>query len=668
MNVFAGVLAVDFTFTDISNFLIDNYQGTDTTVVIFEREEPHYFVAASTGSTGVRKVLISDGVTPCAADASSDECTAVRATAGDMDEVDADAIIRASFANQKAAGFPSDELVSSAPKGFGSIYASQVMSFTTSTGSQQGVTELNWYIMIMMPVETEDSDTILKGDLLFGILITVATVGAVVCFILIGLLVKKRKKREVIAADWRFLSAFLASCALLNLSTLSFLGPNTNETCLVRMWLVHFFLALSLSLLFTKTYRIYKLVDSATNFQSTVITHRQATKMAAPLVLIQILILLVFTFVDPSNLTELIYFSGSDITHRLICSHETPAFFITTLTYEGGLLLLGCVLAYKTRNLQSEFNESKQVIFSMYDTAVIGTIILIVSNLAIQYQGQQRLLYSLGIFWTTCFAGCVFVLPRTLKFSSRLSGRRRTASDGGRASGAPSQTLASEFSVAAIRQRSTMKLAQASDMNRKLSGESGFSSVDGQDSPRGLSSVVEDSAPLGTHKVPVNSENGVSKAKAKKGVTFKNSILVEIPAEDLEREGADNGKTTKELDEPNKDIEEGETTRMPLDNDAIGDCGSNAKEHEDEEVCLVQPMDEVAATVNDNKVDESSHEHNEVKEELELNLEEAEMPEETLIQDQKGDIVFQEEKKHDLESVASSVDSGFKEFLQFIGR
>ena len=473
-----GVLAVDFTFTDISNFLIDNYKGTDTTVIIFERDEPHYVVAASTGSTGVKRVLKSDGVTPCAADATRDECQAIRASAGELDETSADAIIRASFLNQQAAGFPQDDLISSAPVGYSDIYASQVKLFSTSTGSL-GVTELNWQIMIMLPVTTEDSDTILYGDSLFGILVTVASIGALVCFALIGLLVKNRKKREVIVTDWRFLSAFLASCAMLNLACLSYLGPNTDELCLIREWLVHFFLVLSLSLLFTKTYRMYKLVDSASTFRSTIITHKQAVKLAAPLVLVQTLILLVFAFVDPSKLTELIYFSGSDITHRLICSHETPAFFITTVTFEGGLILVGCVLAFKTRNLRSEFNESKQIIFSMYDTAVISTIILVVSNIALQYQGQQRLLYSLGIFWITCFAGCVFVLPRTLKFSSRRSGagNRSTMSQNSRADSIDAQpTGAQGFSVAAIRARSTnVSKASQDGYNRKISFDSNIS-------------------------------------------------------------------------------------------------------------------------------------------------------------------------------------------------
>lgn len=177
---------------------------------------------------------------------------------------------------------------------------------------------------------------------------------------------------------------------------------------------MHFFFSVALSLLFSKTYRIYKLLDAAEGFRSTTMSHSETVKLALPLVILQTIILLVFTFYDPSSATDVVDSNGSDITHRLICAREGPAFLITMLVYEGGLLVVGCALAFKTRNLQSEFNESKQIILSMYDTAVIATLLLFVGSFALTYQGEQRLLISLGIFWTTCFASFVFVLPRTM--------------------------------------------------------------------------------------------------------------------------------------------------------------------------------------------------------------------------------------------------------------
>ena len=127
-------------------------------------------------------------------------------------------------------------------------------------------------------------------------------------------------------------------------------------------------------MLFVKTYRMYRLVGQ-THLRRMTMSHGKTAQLAIPFILLQTVILLIFTFVDPSRSVDIVEASGSDLTHRLICAHDTPAFFITMMIYEGGLILLGCVLAFKTRNLRSEFNESRQIILSMYDTAVISTIL-----------------------------------------------------------------------------------------------------------------------------------------------------------------------------------------------------------------------------------------------------------------------------------------------------
>lgn len=68
------------------------------------------------------------------------------------------------------------------------------------------------------------------------------------------------------------------------------------------------------------------------------------------------------------------------------------------------------------------------------------------------------------------------------------------------------------------------------------------------------------------------------------------------------------------------------------------------------------------------KTTRSRHEQNEVKEVLVLNTDEAEISEDSFVEGRNGDIQFEEEKQHDLKSDVSSEDSGFREFLQFVGR
>ena len=64
-NVFMGVLALDFKLTTFASFLIDNYGGSDTIVVIVEDAPPNYIIASSMRSTGIKKVLKEDETKEC---------------------------------------------------------------------------------------------------------------------------------------------------------------------------------------------------------------------------------------------------------------------------------------------------------------------------------------------------------------------------------------------------------------------------------------------------------------------------------------------------------------------------------------------------------------------------------------------------------------------------
>lgn len=403
-STFAGVLAVDYTFNDVTSFLRENYKDSSTIVFIFEIDEPHYVVASSTGSKGVRKVLKSDESKECL-DPNSGDCKAVRVPISELAENARDKHISKAFSDQKSRGFPVSELVPSEGEDF--LYATLTQEYSIPEAG------LSWMVMMMMPIETETADTLMPGDTLSSVLIVVSVIGVIVCCILCGSIIYNRKHREVANSDWRFMGLFVGACALLNASSLSFLGPNTDSLCLTRMWLVHWFFVLALSLLFVKTFRIYKLVGSGAVRRT--ISHKKTLQMALPFVLVQTAILLIFTFLDPNKQTSIVQEEGSRVDHRYVCEHKTYSFFVVMLIYEGGLLIVGCVLAFKTRHLRSEFNESKEIILAMYDTAVVASILLIMCNVVVEFQGEKRLLFCVGIFWSTCFACSVFVIPRLMQ-------------------------------------------------------------------------------------------------------------------------------------------------------------------------------------------------------------------------------------------------------------
>lgn len=98
---------------------------------------------------------------------------------------------------------------------------------------------------------------------------------------------------------------------------------------------------------------------------------------------------------------------------------------ITQIIFEGGLVLIGCVLAFQTRNLGSALGEAKQLIFAMYNVALCAVIVLLMGSTMGIDQKSVYVIMTVGVFWSTVFSSCAFVLPRIMQVQ-RNSIRRRS--------------------------------------------------------------------------------------------------------------------------------------------------------------------------------------------------------------------------------------------------
>ena len=403
-SVFYGVTAVDMKLQDLADYLAYNYGESETVVAIVEDAEPNYVIALSSGTAGAKKVISDDPTLPCTNEEEQD-CIAVRITIDELEDSAniLDVAASKAFTSQSENEFPSGELVAFQVDEM--AYASETVEYTTDG--------LKWRIVILQPLEIDSEDTILPGSSNMAIIIVPSMLGATICAILLALFWDNRKKRDVVFSDFRFTSIFMVGCIFLNLSCLTFIGENTDEMCMLRMWMLHFFFVFTIAPLFAKIFRMYLLVGQTSTTRRK-ISHVKTAMMQLPFLLTQIIILLIFTFVDPSK-QEVMFDQGNDVTYRVVCAHNTSAFFWVQLAYEGGLVLLGCVLAYKTRNMNDDFGEAKQLILAMYNIALIGTIILVVANVIETSSGTLRMFITIGVCWCTCFSSSVFVLPRLLR-------------------------------------------------------------------------------------------------------------------------------------------------------------------------------------------------------------------------------------------------------------
>merc|ERR1712238_652211 len=182
---------------------------------------------------------------------------------------------------------------------------------------------------------------------------------------------------------------------------------------------------LALAPLLVKTHRMYQLIGRP-GFNRQLISHTKTVLMMTPFIAVEVLILIVFTFVDPNKETEVIEEDGSVVSYRVVCSHNTAAFAAVQIVYAGGLLLVGCFLAFKS-NMNEEFCDAKPLVIAMYNIALVSSLVLIVALGVDIPDGQLSILVSAAVAWSTIFGSSVFVLPRLLQGEKRKAAERKAS-------------------------------------------------------------------------------------------------------------------------------------------------------------------------------------------------------------------------------------------------
>jgi len=440
--IFAGVMAVDYKVEDFAHFLEKNYKDSGTMVAIIEDAEPHYLIGLSTGTLASVQYLASDPTQLCPTfvQYGSKDCISERRTIDQIgDSSLQDEAIKQAFHKHKEMGYPEELLFVKISEDVG---ADSFVSQATAFEPNQGLSNLKWRIITVSPAFEETNDTIMPGDPFFGVVLFLGFVGAVVCSSFFVYLYRKRSVRVIAYGDWRFTCAFVAGCGLLNVATFTLVGPNTDATCLVRMWFFHLLFVTALAPLFIKCWRMYMLTRPT--YQRTTISNTQAALYTLPFILLQTTVLLIFTFVDPPKATEV--FSTEDgFTRSIVCQANTPAFFIVEIVLEAGLVLVGCALAYLQRHMDEKFGESKQMLVAMYNIALVGVVVLVVISTADMYGSGEKLLLSIGILWGSVLSAASFVLPRIVQINRGQGLRRHNVSVSGDFSG-PFSTASHEFS------------------------------------------------------------------------------------------------------------------------------------------------------------------------------------------------------------------------------
>lgn len=164
----------------------------------------------------------------------------------------------------------------------------------------------------------------------------------------------------------------LLGCCFFLISAIIFtVRVPTANTCSATVWMAVIGFWLVFSPLFTKTWRVYQIFMQSTLRIVKMSNNRLAVICSVQLAL-NIILLLVWSVMDPVNPQSFSVSQLDSTTNKLyeqtasICSSNSYTFPAIVLGSMVVLLVVGCVLAFNTRNVTSKFNESKSISAAIY--------------------------------------------------------------------------------------------------------------------------------------------------------------------------------------------------------------------------------------------------------------------------------------------------------------
>mmetsp|Transcript_22638 Transcript_22638/g.49454 ORF Transcript_22638/g.49454 Transcript_22638/m.49454 type:complete len:890 (-) Transcript_22638:340-3009(-) len=200
-----------------------------------------------------------------------------------------------------------------------------------------------------------------------------------------------RRVRVVKVAQPGFLVMIASGVAILGAAMIPLGIDDENATngqaiCMSPIWLLFLGFTITFSALFAKLWRVNRLFQRSERFARSKVTSLDVLSPFIVLLTLNFAILLTWTLVDP------LYFerrnnAGTDAWNRVIATYGTCVgdnawAYVSPLVFlNGSILLVANLQAYRARNIQSEFSESKYVAMAvacLLQASLIGVPILFV--------------------------------------------------------------------------------------------------------------------------------------------------------------------------------------------------------------------------------------------------------------------------------------------------
>ena len=259
----------------------------------------------------------------------------------------------------------------------------------------------------------------LQSSLYFAAALAIA-----VCLVVAFLLIKYREK-PIIRATSPFFGVIMCFGGIIAAAgvVMDALGPS-GPKCNASLWLHMMGYALVFAPLYVKTHRIHYIFNAKGLKRRNKYTDYKVLQVICALLFIEVVAMILFHVLSPLELAPVV--AGGDV--ALLCRTNESAFTAILICFNILLSLWGIFLAVQTRNVDSNYSESKLIGASIYNCFFACIVILVVMFFVVD--SAPNAAYGLK-GWLVCYVViatlCLIFVPRFRMLSQGIEQSMATA-------------------------------------------------------------------------------------------------------------------------------------------------------------------------------------------------------------------------------------------------
>ncbi|KAL3930006.1 MAG: hypothetical protein SGBAC_011958 [Bacillariaceae sp.] len=233
-----------------------------------------------------------------------------------------------------------------------------------------------------------------------------------------------RKARIMVFAQVQFVFVMLFGLLLLAMSAImhAALTPD-NSTCLAHVWFVSLGYTCLLGPLIIKVSAINQLMRASRRMRRVSIKPQTLYLQVASLTFLVTIFLLCWTFFDPPRpkTFRILVDDGTTISAQATCSPDDELWVTASHFWEGFLILWAFVLAFQSRGVKAEFNESRAVGTMIYSHFVFAALRVIVYLTFSEEPHTNAVATSFLLSLDVIAALTIYLLPKWVKGHKQLN-------------------------------------------------------------------------------------------------------------------------------------------------------------------------------------------------------------------------------------------------------